>query len=336
MTPSAKMLEKTAAKPLSLREIIQPVIPQLALVEEKLKSVGQESEGVLKESSHYVLDGGGKRLRASLVLFCASIHSKNHSDDAVDLAAAVELIHSATLVHDDIVDRAVLRRLKPTINVEYGEDVAVLLGDFLYAKAFEIIARIGDEKITASMAITTHKMCEGEIDQLKHRYRADLSLDEYLSFIEKKTATLIASSAYCGARLAALSTAEQEALGSFGLNIGIAYQIIDDLLDVIGSEDRLGKTLRTDAGNGKMTLPMILLLRTVSGTEKEKLLSNLQSAHPDWKLIQPLIEKYKIVEKTERFADDYFQRAIDPLKSFPVSVKKTLEDLSRFILHRDY
>lgn len=329
---------------LSLQDIVRPVMRPLARVEDRLNAVGGESEGVLRESSQYVLSGGGKRLRAALVFFCASIDPKGGSEPnpalqssaAEEIAASVELIHAATLVHDDIIDRAVLRRLKPTAAVQFGEDAAVLLGDFLYARAFSMIARVGDTEITTWMAETTQAMCEGEIGQLKHRYRVELSLDEYLDFIEKKTATLISVSARSGAKLAGLSLEQQDALASFGRNIGISFQIVDDLLDIIGSEDRIGKTLHTDAGNGKMTLPMILLLGDLSPEEKKDFLAHFQSKSPDWTAIQSLIEKYKIVQRTEACADDYFQKALEAIRPLGSPVRESLEKLSRFILKRDY
>lgn len=325
---------------LSLKKIVQPILPQLNQVEERLKTVSHESEGILKESSSYVLCGSGKRLRASLLLLCASIPSisKEETDlrSAVELATAVELIHSATLVHDDIVDRAILRRLKPTVNIQFGEEVAILLGDFLCARAFEMISKVGDEQVTSWMAETTRKMCEGELDQLKHRYRADLSLEEYLSFIERKTASLISICARSGTHLAHLLPQQQETLAEFGLNIGIAYQMVDDLLDIVGSENRLGKTLRTDAGNGKMTLPLILLLKNLSGNEREKLLKTLKSLDPDWTLIQSLTGKYKIIQQTEQFAKDYFSRSIRRIENFPEPFRNTFEDFARFVLSRDY
>ena len=341
MTP-AKMFGSSGL--VSLQDILRPVLGPLAKVEDRLKSVGGESDGILLESSRYVLSGGGKRLRAGLVFFCSSIRSDGESgpnpaiesDAAAEVAAAVELIHAATLVHDDIIDRAVLRRLKPTAAVQFGEDTAVLLGDFLYARAFAMIARVGDPEITSWMAETTQAMCEGEINQLKHRYRADLSMEEYLDFIEKKTATLIAVSARSGAKLAGLSLDRQDRLAAFGLNIGISYQIVDDLLDIVGAEDKIGKTLRTDAGNGKMTLPMILLMRDMEPAEKSDFLAHFQSKSPDWDSIQSLLDKYKIVERTERHADEYFRRALEAIGPFGPAVRDSLEKLARFILKRDY
>ncbi|MBI3013081.1 MAG: polyprenyl synthetase family protein [Elusimicrobia bacterium] len=306
-------------------------------MEKKLETIGQESEGILKDSSRYVLAGGGKRLRSALVLFSASLASQPTAEDSIlDVAASMELIHAATLVHDDIIDHAVLRRLKPPVNLQFGEDVAVLLGDFLYSKAFRMVASVGDQEITANLSCATQEMCEGELDQLKNRYRYDLSSEEYFSFIRRKTASLIAACSHAGARLAKLPAPQVHALSEFGLNLGLSYQIVDDLLDVIGSENKLGKTLRTDTGNGKMTLPMILLQSALPRSEKETCLAHFRSLNPDWNYIQTQIEKHQIVEKTRQYADQYLDKSLSFIQNFDRDARASLERLSRFVIERDY
>lgn len=322
----------------TLQQIVQPILPSLDRVEDRLKSIGAESNGILKESSHYVLAGGGKRLRAALVLFCAEqgVLTEQQRATAVDIAAAVELIHSATLVHDDIIDRAVLRRLRPTVGVQFGDDMAVLLGDFLYARAFEMVAQAGNAEITHCMAKTTRDMCEGEIDQLKYRFRANLSYDEYISFIERKTASLIAACAYSGSLLAGQDAASAERLRSFGMNIGISFQIVDDLLDIIGSENKMGKTLHTDANNGKLTLPFILLRDKLQGADLERLMGVLKGTSEDWAGIDPLMERHAIAAETQNRSDEYFDAALQAISGFSSPFKDHLDKLSRFILKRDY
>ncbi|OGR84142.1 MAG: hypothetical protein A2901_09000, partial [Elusimicrobia bacterium RIFCSPLOWO2_01_FULL_54_10] len=297
--------------PSSLKEIVSPILPRLDEVEARLHGVAAESDGILKESSAYVLSGGGKRLRAALVLYSASIGHPTDEvyEQAIRVACAVELIHAATLVHDDIIDHAVLRRLKPTVNIHFGSDVAVLLGDFLYAKAFEMIAGVGNSSVTERMARTTRRMCEGEMDQLRHRFRADLALEEYLSFIERKTADLISASAASGAELAGLPEPHVKALADYGLSVGIAFQIVDDLLDIVGIERKMGKTLHTDMGNGKMTLPLILLRTVLVGQEKADFIESLKSPNPDWKSAVELARRHRIQEKSEAFANDYLTGA---------------------------
>ena len=329
---------------INLQEILKPISAQLKEVEFQLQRISQESDGVLKDSSHYVLSGGGKRLRASLVLFCCAICSQKHSEEklknitekAIQVAVAGELIHAATLVHDDIVDQSVIRRLKPTANIKFGNDLAILLGDFLYTRAFKMIANVHDTEITAWMAHATEQTCEGEIYQLQNRYRVRLTIDDYILTIKKKTASLIAVSAKTGAHLGELLEDEMNALNDFGMNIGISFQIIDDLLDIIGVEGKLGKTVHNDAGNGKMTLPMILLVQQMSQTEKEKFTSDFESLQTDWKWVQKMIDQYQIKDQTEQYAKNYFSSAIQSLSIFGDSVQQSLTQLSRFILKRDY
>lgn len=334
---------QSANSKLSLREIVQPILPSLQEVEKNLAAIAEESEGILKESSRYVLSAGGKRFRASLVLFCASISKNNNFQSSIfnlefpiKIATAVELIHSATLVHDDIIDRAVLRRLKPTVHVEFGEEVAILLGDFLYARAFELIAQVGDTKITEWLSSSTRRMCEGELDQLLHRYQADLPLDDYFSFVERKTASLISAACRCGAHLGGLSAELVENLATYGLNIGLAYQMIDDLLDVIGNERRLGKTMHADAGNGKLTLPLILLKDALSEQERKKFVRDFRALAPDWDTIQKQFSRFSIAKKIEEMASSYRQRAWQAIEAIPAPYQTYLKELSIFILNRDY
>lgn len=331
------MFNTAAPQSPSLKEIVKPILPRLAQVEDRLEAVAQESEGILREASVYVLSGGGKRLRAALVLYCASFKEPSDEiyDKAVQVACAVELIHSATLVHDDIIDHAVIRRLKPAVNIRFGEDVAVLLGDFLYARAFEMIAKVGDSSVTELMARTTRLMCEGELDQLKHRFRADLTIEEYLSFIERKTAALISASASSGAILSGLSPLEQKSLSSYGMNVGIAFQIVDDILDIVGMEQKTGKTLHTDMGNGKMTLPLILLRAALEGEDQSGFVERLKSPNADWKAAAELAGRHEIRGKCEAFANDYLSAADSVTQIFPPAVRRTLSAISNFAVRRE-
>ena len=327
---------------LTLQRILAPILPQLELVEKKLQSISSDCEGLLKESSHYVLSSGGKRLRAALVLFCCAIGSQEAKLDdsqlekAVDLAVAVEMIHAATLVHDDVLDRSVLRRLRPTVNVQFGEEVAILLGDFLYTRAFPLLVSLNVPEILLWITHSTQEVCDGEISQLKNRYRLNLSQEEYLTFIRKKTASLIAVSAKSGARLGNLKTEQVQSLYNFGLHIGTTFQIVDDLLDVIGTEKNLGKTPHNDASNGKLTLPMILLLQQALPEEKQQFKNLFESTDGDWTSIQNLLTKYRIAEKTDAIAAQFFAQAQSELKTFNSATQTSFQELSRFILKRNY
>src|SRR4029077_11710586 len=223
----------------------------------------------------YVVQAGGKRLRPALVVLSAQVGG-SQTDDAISVGAAAELIHLATLIHDDIVDRASLRHQKPTAAVEFGDEVAILLGDYLYVEAFSLLSAINDPTLIDLFARSTRTMCQGEINQVRRRFQLDLTLAEYLSFIDNKTATLMGSCMRAGARLARLSADQAAALGHFGWNLGMAFQIIDDTLDLVGHEEITGKTLRTDLANGKLTLPLIYLRDKLTAADRETFLNYLK------------------------------------------------------------
>jgi octaprenyl-diphosphate synthase len=228
-----------------------------------------------------------------------------------------------------------LRRLRPSANVRFGEETALLLGDYLYARACEMIAGVGDAEITEWLARAAQETCEGEIAQIRNRFSAELSEEQYFTFIRKKTAVLMSACARSGAKLAGLSEGDREALSSFGLSLGISFQIIDDLLDIVGTERSMGKTLRTDAGNGKMTLPMIILMQEMNPEEKNVFLANFLSGRLDWEAVRALLEKYGILRRTENIAEGYFLQAVRRIGHFDLSVQEPLTNLFRFVLKRD-
>lgn len=240
----------------------------LAEVEKTLGQVAGSKTGFLGQLTTYVLTGSGKRVRPALV-FLASQFGKADPGAVRETALAVEMIHIATLVHDDLVDEAVIRRQRPTVGVKFGEGSAVLLGDYVYAEAFQRLAALGRSDVMALFAGSTMSMCEGEIAQYENRYKFDLSETHYLSFLQRKTASLMAASCRAGGMLAGLAEESLKALETFGDRLGVAFQIVDDILDIEGDEAVVGKTLHTDLIHGKMTLPLIDYAARLS-TEKEQ------------------------------------------------------------------
>jgi heptaprenyl diphosphate synthase len=224
--------------------------------EAELTGFARAQKGFLGRLAEYVLNGSGKRLRPALVHLSSQFGSAPAAP-VLQTALSVELIHIATLIHDDLVDEASLRRQKPTVAVKFGESSAVLLGDFVYAQAFQRLAALNSPSLLRIFADTTLAMCEGEIGQVERRYRFDLPEADYLEFLDKKTASLMAASCRAGAELAGLPDPQVRALESFGRALGLAFQITDDILDLEGEENFTGKTLRTDLTHGKMTLPLI-------------------------------------------------------------------------------
>lgn len=317
-----------------LSDIYQGIFPYLLQTERTLQDVASRGAGMIPEIVRYVVQAGGKRLRPALVVLTAQLGG-THTDDAITVGAAVELIHLATLVHDDIVDKAVLRHQKPTVAVEYGEDVAILLGDFLFVEAFSLLASLNDPYLVDLFARSTRTTCQGEINQARRRFQFDLSLSEYLSFIDNKTATLMDAAMRGGARLARLSTDQVTALGHFGWNLGMSFQIIDDTLDLIGEEEMTGKTLRTDLANGKLTLPLIHLRDQLPPTERAEFLAALKN--PDANILQ-IIKQLKdtgAIREGMRQAVNFANQAKKALQSFPDSTPKSvLQAIADYIVVR--
>jgi octaprenyl-diphosphate synthase len=251
MTPALNILKPLLETPESegLRSF-------MGRFEDGLNGFAREQKGFLSQLMDYVLSGSGKRVRPALVYVC-SRWGNARPEDVERAALAVEFIHIATLIHDDLVDEAVLRRQKPTVTVKFGEGAAVLLGDYVYAQSFAQLGALGDAELIRLFSETTLSMCDGEIGQIERRYDFDLTEEDYLSFLDKKTASLMAAACRAGGRLAGLTAAHQATLETFGRKIGLAFQIVDDILDLEGEEAVTGKTLRTDLKHGKMTLPLI-------------------------------------------------------------------------------
>lgn len=217
----------------------------------------------------YALESGGKRLRP-LVALLAGAATGAVTTSHIDLAVIVELIHLATLVHDDIIDDAERRRSQPTLNARWGNALSVLLGDSLFAHALDLSTKFEDAEISRTIARATRDVCTGEIIQTQRRFDLHLAVEEYFRIIELKTATLFAVAAELGAKLNNTPAMQTEALANFGRHLGAAYQIYDDCIDLAGHESTTGKTLGTDLRKGKMTLPMLQLLRQASAIEKER------------------------------------------------------------------
>jgi octaprenyl-diphosphate synthase len=255
---------------------INPLTRVASLVQTDLDEVSQRIarqteafDPAIEGYVSYALDSGGKRLRP-LVALLAGAATGRLTNEHLDLAVIVELIHLATLIHDDIIDDAERRRSQPTLNARWGNALSVLLGDSLFAHALDLSTRFDNADVSRAIARATRDVCSGEIIQTQRRFDLHLAIEEYLRIIELKTATLFAVAAELGARLNTAPISQVEALANFGRHLGAAYQIYDDCIDLAGCESATGKTLGTDLRKGKMTLPMLQLLRQASAIEKER------------------------------------------------------------------
>lgn len=239
------------------------------------------SEVALVENiGHYIVDAGGKRLRPLLVLLAANAcgyQGKRH----IDLAAIIEFIHTATLLHDDVVDTSNLRRGRATANAQWGNAPSVLVGDFLYSRAFQMLVSIEDMEIMHILANTTNIISEGEVQQLINTGNSAINEAEYYEVIRKKTARLFEAAAHCGAILATSDPAPREALRRYGHHLGMAFQLIDDYLDYQGDSDDLGKNIGDDLAEGKSTLPVITAIRLGNDQQVATLKQAIETASLD-------------------------------------------------------
>ena len=224
----------------------------------------------------YLIAAGGKRLRPALVLLAGGSDRTSARTALVEAAAAVELIHTATLIHDDIIDQSPLRRSQPTFHQRWGTERAVLMGDYLYATAFAMLARLNVPAVTQTMADVCQQLCRGELREVEARYRLDLREEEYLDIIRDKTASLIGGCCHIGAHLGGGSPETVARLTEFGVNFGLAFQIIDDCLDLTGDQQQMGKSVLSDLDKGALSLPIIYLAQMLDEPERAALFAPLR------------------------------------------------------------
>lgn len=244
--------------------------PQLERVENLIRAQAEDFDPAVEPYIGYILNTSGKRIRPALT-FLSGGATGEVTDDHQKLAVILELIHVATLIHDDIIDGAEIRRQAPTANAKWGNALSVLLGDCLFSHALMLSTEFEDSIIGRKVAIAANEVCSGEIIQTQRRFDLQLTREDYFDIIRKKTAALFASAMELGARLNGQPASVCETLREFGVHIGTAYQIYDDCIDLIGEEKEYGKTLRTDLNKGKLTLPILNLLASANEKQKEKL-----------------------------------------------------------------
>ena len=306
------------------------------LIQEKLKS---EVNLIQKMSNHH-LRSGGKRLRALLTLESAKLTGYKEDNRDINLAACVELIHSATLLHDDVIDESELRRGVKTANSVWGNQSSILVGDYLLSRCFEMMVEDGDLEVLKLLSSTSSKIAQGEVLQLQHKGEADLLEETYIDIINLKTASLFSAATKTGACLSGSNEKEKKALESYGRNLGLAFQIADDALDFYAKEKLFGKEIGKDFFEGKVTLPMIIIFQ--KGNEEEKkflneIMKKEKRSEKDFNDTLYLINKYKAVEATFKKAEYFVNVSYDSLAIFPDNEdKKILQNLTSFSLNRSF
>tara|TARA_B100000900_G_scaffold401390_1_gene406026 strand:- start:651 stop:1664 length:1014 start_codon:yes stop_codon:yes gene_type:complete len=313
---------------------------KLILVEEKIKNKLTSDVELVQKMTDYHLESGGKRLRALLTLGSAKMCGYLKGTRDVNLAACVELIHSATLMHDDVIDNGDLRRGKKTLNKVWDNHSSVLVGDYLLSRCFEMMVEDGNIEVLKLLSSTSSKIAQGEILQLQHQGEADMLEESYLKIISAKTAELFAAATKVGAILSDMKTKEKEALEFYGRNLGLTFQIADDTLDYNSELKLFGKKIGKDFYEGKITLPIILLFQKANNQEKEKLkfifLKDSRD-QDDFNNCITLIKKYKIIKACYQKAEHYINLASNSLSVFnDCEEKSILENLTSFSLTRNF
>ncbi len=320
-------------------EIYQLVAPELALVEEELKAYTRSDIKPIAEIGEYLLNGGGKRLRPTLLLLTAKMLGNGTvTPTQIRLAAVVEFIHNATLVHDDVIDAADTRRGRPSANSNWGNSMTVLAGDWLYMQSFAVALAERNLDILNTLIQITQKMVEGELLQLTLLGRADSTKQELLDIVERKTAYLFAGCTKLPAIALGLTNGSTEKLGGLGRSLGMAFQLIDDLLDLTSTQEVLGKPVANDLKEGKLTLPVYFAVQDGGAEASSKIGAVL--AEREFRSVNPgeilgLVEKWNGLEQTRSMARGYATHAIRTLQEFPSSVyRDAILSIPEFIITR--
>jgi len=324
----------------SYSDLKTAVEDKLVLVEEKIKTKLSSKVELVDEMTKYHLRTGGKKLRALLTLQSAKLCGYSKGTRDVNLAACVELIHAATLMHDDVIDNGEIRRGKKTLNRIWGNQSSILVGDYILSRCFEMMVDDGDQEVLKLLSSTSAEISQGEVLQLQHKGEVDMIEETYLKIISAKTASLFAAATKVGSILAKKENKNKEALGFYGKNLGLTFQIADDALDYNSELKLFGKEIGNDFYEGKITLPIILLYQKANQEEREKIkqfFRKKERSENEFNQVLILIKKYNIINECYRKAEHFINLASNSLSIFKESKeKKILKNLTSFSLERSF
>ena len=324
----------------SYSDLLKSVEDKLILVNEKISSKLNSKVDLIQKMTNYHLDSGGKKLRALLTLSSSKLCGYSKGGRDINLAACVELIHAATLMHDDVIDNALIRRNKKTINTIWGNKSSILVGDYLLSRCFEMMVEDGSLEILKLLSSTSSEIAQGEVLQLQHHGEIDMLEETYLKIISLKTAALFSASTKVGAILANKDSKYKEALEFYGKNLGLTFQIADDALDYNSELKLFGKKIGNDFYEGKVTLPIIILHQKCSVEEKNflKILFNKENRQEDeFKLILEKIKKYNVINECYKKAEYFINLASNSLSIFEDNQEKEiLKNLTSFSIERNF
>ena len=324
----------------SYSELKNSVDDKLILVEEKIKTKLSSKVELVDEMTKYHLRTGGKRLRALLTLGSAKLCGYSKGSRDVNLAACVELIHTATLMHDDVIDKGEIRRGKKTLNNIWGNKSSILVGDYLLSRCFEMMVEDGSLEVLKLLSSTSAEISQGEVLQLQHEGEIDMLEETYLKIISAKTASLFAAATRVGSILANKKNKIKDALEFYGKNLGLTFQIADDTLDYNSELKLFGKKIGNDFYEGKITLPIILLYQKSKNDEKKKLKELLDKkvrSEEEFKKVLLMIKKYNIIFECYKKAEHFINLASNSLSIFSDTKEKNiLQNLTSFSLKRTF
>ncbi|MDP6139822.1 MAG: octaprenyl diphosphate synthase [Arenicellales bacterium] len=323
--------------PTSLEQATALVADDLTAVNRHINNQLASDVSLIRQMGAYIIAAGGKRLRPLTLILSA--HALSYQGTAhIDLAAVIEFIHTATLLHDDVVDESDLRRGRPTANAVWDNSATVLVGDFLYSRAFEMMVAVDRMRVMEIMAGTTNAIAEGEVMQLLNTHNPETTEEQYLETITRKTARLFESATRLGAVLAGAGPATEDALADFGLHLGVAFQIIDDALDYRADAKQMGKNAGDDLAEGKVTLPLIHALQHCDDSQGQLLRNAIEDGTREhFGRIHSIIETLDSLAYTSRRAQDHADAARQALEVLPPSNYRTaLANLADFSVSRTF
>lgn len=319
-----------------IRNLAHDDLKSMDLVIEK-RLLGKEQ--LVQNITYHIISSGGKRLRPILTILCAQLFDYKE-DNHINLAAAVEFIHTATLLHDDVVDHSNLRRGSPTANKNWDNKSSILVGDFLFSQAFILIAENNDLNILQILSKAASIIAEGEVKQLSSISNLELKVDNYLQIISAKTAELFAASCQVGSAVAGQDKGLQLEMYNFGLNLGMAFQIMDDVLDYMAEGVTLGKNIGDDFRESKVTLPIIIAYELSDESEKlfwRRVISNVSKNKEDFEIALDIFNKYNVMDKCLNMAEDFTEKAKKYIAIAPDNqVKSALIEVLDFSIKRNF
>jgi heptaprenyl diphosphate synthase len=318
-------------------ELLEPIVADLQEFERRLVDSIAADLGPMASAMEHIVKAGGKRLRPALVILSGRLGSADR-DSIFNIAMGIEFIHTATLVHDDLIDNSPTRRGIRTIHEALGPNPAIIIGDYYFAKGANLLSSIGSPAIDAAISHAVMTICMGELLQMTSRNDYEQSLESYYRKIERKTATLVGTCCSSGAIVSGQSEEAVQTLRRYGHNLGMAFQIVDDVLDYVASSDEMGKPVGADLRQGTVTLPLMLALQDPdAGPALRRLLASNELSDSDYDEVVALVRDSRAIDAAERHAHDFATRARDELAVFPESVTRaTLERICDYVVERRF